>query len=189
MMVVHHYAQTWLHEKSCWCCGAWIFSYCLVKNVKFYEMSYVFLLMQLVMLDHMFLAYPIGTPIISKGKSLSANKTRCILHHSECSAQLIKLDDISNCIVTCWQNVSFFFFSPWMLSMHFPCIPVMNILVIWALIQLVLPPHHSAGRLKEPAFRYALLRSGVLRDMVELLIGLTQHPILFFFLPSWCSLC
>jgi hypothetical protein len=60
-------------------------------------MPYVFLLMQLVMLDHMFLAYPIGTSIISKGKSLSANKLRCILRHSECSAQLIKLDDISNC--------------------------------------------------------------------------------------------
>ena len=53
---------------------------------------------------------------------------------------------------------------PTMLAMQFSYIPVMSILVIWALIQLVLPPYHSDGRLKEPISPYALLRSGILRD-------------------------
>ena len=53
---------------------------------------------------------------------------------------------------------------PSMLAMQFSYIPVMSILVIWALIQLVLPPYHSDGRLKEPIYPYALLRSGILRD-------------------------
>jgi len=53
---------------------------------------------------------------------------------------------------------------PSMFAMQFPYIPVMNILVIWALIHLVLPPCRSDGRLKEPISPYAMLRSGILRD-------------------------
>jgi len=57
----------------------------------------------------------------------------------------------------------------------------MNILVIRVLIQLVLPPHHSDGRLKEPISLYTLLRCGILRDMIELLIALNIQDMFFIF--------
>ena len=134
-MAVLYYAHAWAHEKSCWYCGNLICSYSISSNSNKWHLL---LHKQLTTLDHLSLAYYIGT--FSNMTSYQKTDTlRCIMLPSDG-------------------------FPP-MFAMQFPYIPVMNILVIWALIQLVLPPCHSYGGLKEPISPYALLRSGVLRDV------------------------
>ena len=114
-MAVLYYAHAWAHEKSCWYCGNLICSYSISSNSNKWHLL---LHKQLTTLDHLSLAYYIGT----FSNMTSYQKTdilRYIMLPSECF--------------------------PSMFAMQFPYIPVMNILVIWALIQLVLPPCHSYG--------------------------------------------
>ena len=135
-MAVLYCAHTWPHDKSCWYCGDLIRSYSRSSNSNKWH---VLLHKQLATLDHLSLAYYNGnSPFSNMTSYQKTDILRYIMLPSECF--------------------------PTMLAMQFSYIPVMSILVIWALIQLVLPPYHSDGRLKEPISPYAMLRSGILRD-------------------------
>jgi hypothetical protein len=145
--------------------------------------------------------------IYNRGKGFSASWSRCILLASEYFAYSLHCDMLAGCqfpfnlalvCILCACRISI----PNLALVCFLCacrisipnlalvcflcdcrisIPVMNILVIWVLIQLVLPPHHFDGRLKEPISVSTLLRPGVLRDMSYWLLLTFKTFFLFFF--------
>ena len=123
VLLCSYYAHAWLHEKSCWCFGDLIRSCSKSSNSN---KLHLLLHKQLAMLDHLSLTY----------------YHYCLLLYWKLS--IFKHDKLSENWYIEMHHASFRIFSP-MLAMQFPYIPVMNILVIWALIQLVLPPRHSDG--------------------------------------------
>jgi hypothetical protein len=92
--------------------------------------------------------------------------------------KMIRPHHINNCIVTYSLCVTDLFALSLISAISiYPCDEHFSNL--WAPVQLVLPSGYSAGRLKEPTAPCALLRFGVLRDVIEmcLLIILNSHLI------------
>jgi hypothetical protein len=111
---------------------------------------------------------------------------RVLQFPGEYFAELLKLHCSGSCIVTChpYVTVHFALSVTNAISVH-PCdkhFSHLNTCSVGA------PSGYSAGRLKEPTVPCALLRSGVLRDVIEmcLLVILNSHliPIILFILFS-----